>query len=76
MQIKYTILENDAAVKVKAGEFSGCIKISEEYPGLSNSRKYNYYAPEIGWVLTTTSASGQQEFRNTELISYKIIPEE
>lgn len=74
-EIKYKILGKDAVVKVKAGEFGNCIKISEEYPSLSGSKKYNYYAPDIGWVLTTTSASGGQEFRNTELISYKIMPE-
>ncbi|MFH1368620.1 MAG: hypothetical protein ABII64_05800 [Elusimicrobiota bacterium] len=67
------ILEKDIPVSVKAGNFTGCIKISEESPSLPGSRKFNYYAPDVGWILTTTSASGQ-EFRNTELISYKIMP--
>lgn len=68
------LIEKDITVKVKAGEFNGCIKISEENPNLPGSRRYNYYAPDVGWILTTTSASGQ-EFRNTELLSYKIMPE-
>ena len=75
-EIKLKLVDTDISLKVKAGEFNGCIKISEEYAGLPGSKKYNYYAPDVGWVLTTTSSSSGQEFRNTELVSYKIFPEE
>jgi len=71
----YTVVDENLALKVVAGEFERCIKISEEYPDLPGTRKYNYYAAEVGWVLTTVAGAGQ-EHRNTELLSYKINPEE
>ncbi|OGS19227.1 MAG: hypothetical protein A2219_08145 [Elusimicrobia bacterium RIFOXYA2_FULL_50_26] len=71
----HTVVEENVALKVGAGEFEHCIKISEEYPDLPGTRKYNYYAAEVGWVLTTISGAGR-EHRNTELLSYKINPEE
>jgi len=69
------IVANNLSIKVKAGEFSGCLKISEENPELPGSVRYNYYAPDTGWILTTTSAAGGSEHRNTELLSYKIAQE-
>jgi len=73
-KVIYGVAAKNLTIKVKAGEFSGCIKISEQNPELPGSARYNYYAPEAGWVLTTTSASGGSEHRNTELLSYKIVP--
>jgi hypothetical protein len=75
-ELKLSVMETDLAVKVKAGEFTGCVKIGEEYPGSGGSKKINYYAPDVGWILTATSGSSGQEFRSSELISYKIFPEE
>lgn len=69
------IVLNSAALKVKAGEFSNCIKISEEDSILPGSIKYNYYAPDTGWILTTASAVGGKEHNIAELLSYKIMPE-
>ncbi|MFH1422668.1 MAG: hypothetical protein ABIH42_08170 [Planctomycetota bacterium] len=72
--VKICIESTSAIVKVKAGEFGNCMKISEHYLDLPGSTKYNYYAPEVGWVLTTTALVGGTEHRSSELLSYKIIP--
>lgn len=70
--LRITIVDNDAVVTVKAGKFSGCIKLREEDLFLPNAFKYEYYAPGVGCVLTTIGSAGSQtEYRNTELISYK-----
>jgi hypothetical protein len=73
-KIKCKVVEKNALVKVVAGEFSNCLKISEEYPSLQGAIKYNYYAPGVGWILTTTSSIGGQEFRSSELLTYRIKP--
>lgn len=72
----FTIVSRGAALKVKAGEFANCLKVSEENSLIPGSIKYNYYAPGVGWVLTTTASAGGREHKNTELISYRIVPEE
>lgn len=68
------IVANDVSVKVKAGQFNNCLKVSELNPELPGSVKYNYYAPEAGWILTTITVSGGTEHNNTELLSYKVMP--
>lgn len=73
--LTFTIVSRNAALKVKAGEFANCLKICEQNPMIPGSVKYNYYAPGVGWVLTTTASAGGQEHENTELLSYKIVPE-
>jgi VanZ family protein len=70
------IVSRVAAVKVKAGEFANCLKISEENSDTPGSVRYSYYAPGVGWVLTTTAVAGGKEHTNTELLSYRIMPEE
>lgn len=73
---KLTIVDNASSVKVRAGEFNGCIKIKEQDLQYPDSFKYEYYAPEIGHILTTISTTGSPtEFRNNELISYSISAE-
>ncbi|MGA2090468.1 MAG: hypothetical protein ABSH12_03275 [Endomicrobiales bacterium] len=71
----YTIVSKTATVKTKAGEFINCLKIKEINTLIPGSQKFNYYAPGIGWVLTTTGSSGSPEHSNTELLSCKIVPE-
>jgi hypothetical protein len=68
------IAANNLSIKVKAGEFNACLKVSEEDPELPGSIKYNYYAPGAGWILTTISVSEGREHSNTELLSYRIMP--
>lgn len=71
-KLKLTIVSDSVSVITKAGKFDNCIKIREEsidYPG---AYKYEYYAPDIGHVLTTIgTAKSEVEHRNIELISYK-----
>jgi len=73
--VAYKIVSRIVAVKVKAGEFANCLKISEESSAAPGSIKYNYYAPGVGWVLTSVAAAGGREHNNTELLSYRIMPE-
>ncbi len=71
---KNVIFSIDSAtnrVETRAGVFDDCLKISERYHDMPGVVKYNYYAPYVGWVLTTIS-TGKVEHRNSELISYKI----
>lgn len=74
--LTHKIVGTGIALKVKAGEFVNCVKVSEENSVLPGSIKFNYYAPDAGWVLTTTAASGGTEHHITELLSYKIMPQD
>lgn len=73
-KVSCKIVANNLSVKVKAGEFNSCLKVSEENPELPGSIKYNYYAPDAGWILTTISVSEGREHLNTELLSYRVMP--
>jgi VanZ family protein len=59
------------AVKVRAGVFGECIRIGEKYTDSPGVIRYSYYAPYVGWVLTTISGS-RGEHRNSELITFKL----
>ena len=74
--MEYKVASDGERVTVKAGSFPGCLKIGERNLAYPGSVKYNYYAPEVGWVLTTTALVGGIEHRSTELLSYKIFPED
>jgi tetratricopeptide (TPR) repeat protein len=70
--LSMTIVDNDATVEVRSGRFTGCLKVREEDPQLPEACRYEYYAPGVGHVLTTTgSKSSRSEHANTEIISYK-----
>ncbi|MEF3280018.1 MAG: hypothetical protein K6357_03525 [Elusimicrobiota bacterium] len=56
-------------IKVKAGEFSNCVKVMESVEG-SNTKIITYYAPEIGKILTS-SLYEDKETRIMELIKYE-----
>ena len=56
-------------VKVKAGEFSDCVKISRRAAGIP-SWLYEYYAPWTGKILTSIGGPGYEN-RVTELLSYE-----
>jgi VanZ family protein len=58
-------------VKVKAGSFGECIRIGEKYADSPGVVRYSYYAPYVGWVLTTIAGS-RGEHRNSELITFKL----
>jgi len=72
--IKCRIIDRNAEVKVVAGDFTNCLKISEEYPNLQGAIKFNYYAPGVGWVMTSTASLGGTEYRSSELLSYRLRP--
>lgn len=72
-KIRYTVLSKKEHVKVLAGEFNDCLKIKKQLIR-SDSWSYEYYAPEIGKILTTQS-SGFLEKRITELKKYDIPAE-
>jgi hypothetical protein len=74
--MEYRVEETDERIAVKAGSFPGCLKIGERNLAYPGSVKYNYYAPDTGWVLTTTALVGGVEHRSTELLSCKVFPEE
>ncbi|MDD5686401.1 MAG: tetratricopeptide repeat protein [Elusimicrobia bacterium] len=63
--IKNTIVSKKEEVEVAAGKFSDCIKIKKQLIG-TPSWSVEYYAPEVGKILTTQS-SGSGEKRITEL---------
>jgi len=74
--MEYKIEASGERISVKAGSFPNCLKIAERNLAYPRSVKYNYYAPEVGWVLTTTALVGGAEHRSTELLSCKVFPEE
>lgn len=68
----FRVVDTDANVKVRAGRFLRCLKISEQNVALKKSIKYIYYAPGVGRILTTTKIVGTRaESRNSELLSHK-----
>jgi hypothetical protein len=73
--VMYTVAARKCSVTVKAGSFNDCLKIGEENPAIPGSIKYTYYAPGVGWVLTTIASGSGKEHQNTELLSYKIAAE-
>jgi hypothetical protein len=73
--MEYKIEAANERITVKAGSFPACLKIGERNMAYPKSVKYNYYAPDVGWVLTTTAFVGGSEHRSTELLSYKVFPE-
>lgn len=67
---KYFVkIENAGKIKVKAGEFENCIMIIEKGDS-TVTENINYYAPEVGRILTTTRYN-KKETRIMELISYE-----
>jgi tetratricopeptide (TPR) repeat protein len=66
-EVRFTIDSSSETVEVKAGRFSGCLKVREQIEGLP-SWTYTYYAPGIGRVLTSVAGRGY-ETRNAELLS-------
>jgi len=68
--VKYTMVSKSEEVTVAAGTFSNCVKIKKQLIG-TPSWSYEYFAPEVGKILTTQS-SGQTEKRITELKEFYI----
>ncbi|PIU83109.1 MAG: hypothetical protein COS68_05795 [Elusimicrobia bacterium CG06_land_8_20_14_3_00_38_11] len=71
--VKYAIVSKNEEVTVTAGKFSNCVKIKKQLIG-APSWSYEYFAPEVGKILTTQS-SGSAEKRITELKEFNIPSE-
>lgn len=67
----YRVEAEGLEVAVRAGRFSGCIKVRETLAGASGAWKYDYYCPGVGRVKTTVGAPGI-ETPNTELLRYTV----
>lgn len=71
-KLRLTIISNQETVKTIAGQFNQCLKIAEQISD-SSGITYRYYAPAVGWVLTTVGQKGsEKEYRNSELLSYQV----
>ena len=68
--VKYNIVSKSEEVTVAAGTFSNCVKIKKQLVG-APSWSYEYFAPEVGKILTTQSSGGAEK-RITELKEYTI----
>ncbi|MEW6558146.1 MAG: tetratricopeptide repeat protein [Elusimicrobiota bacterium] len=71
--VKYTVVSKNETVTVLVGKFTNCIKIKKQLVGTA-SYSNEYYAPEVGKILTTQSA-GATEKRITELKEFNIPTE-
>ncbi len=67
--LRYTVEAVGLTVKVRAGEFSDCIKVKQQLEGLP-SWMYEYYAPWTGKILTSVAGKGFEN-RVTELLKYE-----
>jgi len=68
-RLEFSVEKAGLKVKVKAGEFSGCIKLRRRVAGAS-SWVYEYYAPWTGKILTAV-AGPKYENKVMELLSYE-----
>ena len=67
--LEFRVDQTGLKVKVKAGEFEGCVKLRRRVAG-QPSWVYEYYAPWKGRVLTSVAGKGYEN-RVMELISYE-----
>ena len=63
----YTIESVGLEVQVQAGVFKNCLKIKQQLEGSAYNYKYEYYAPEVGLILTSVGAL-KNETRIAELL--------
>lgn len=68
-RLEFSVEKEGLKVKVKAGEFSNCIKLRRRVAGAS-SWVYEYYAPWTGKILTAV-AGPKYENKVMELLSYE-----
>ena len=68
-RLEFRVEKTGLKIKVKAGEFSNCVKIRRRAAG-GPSWIYEYYAPWTGRVLTAVAGPGFEN-RVTELLSYE-----
>lgn len=66
----YVVEADDIPVTVKAAIFSHCLKIRQQFDHSKMTWKYEYYAPDVGLILTSV-ATENNETRVAELLSYQ-----
>jgi len=71
-EVRYLIEEDSAPVGVKAGTFSGCLKV-KSHPAGEPAWVYDYYCPGVGRVKTTIGVA-EGENPNTELAAFAAGP--
>ncbi|MFA5858133.1 MAG: hypothetical protein WC955_03600 [Elusimicrobiota bacterium] len=71
-EVVFTVVARGLNITVRAGTFTKCAKIRQEYKSLPGSWRYDYYAPGVGRILTTTAAGKMPETRMTELLTYRV----
>ncbi|UPT72705.1 MAG: tetratricopeptide repeat protein [Elusimicrobiota bacterium] len=67
--VEYLVSDASATVKVKAGTFTGCVKMRERELRNKSSWKYDYYCPGVGRVKTSVGGPGYEN-PNTELLRF------
>jgi hypothetical protein len=68
-RLEFRVEQTGLKVKVAAGEFADCVKVSRRTAGLP-SWIYEYYAPWTGKILTSIGGRGYEN-RVTELLEYE-----
>jgi hypothetical protein len=67
--VEWTIVSADAAVKTRAGSYTGCLKVREYDHRVHGAWRYDYYCPGVGRVKTTVGGPGYEN-PNTELLRF------
>ncbi len=66
--VRYDVVADGLTVEVKAGKFTGCLKVKSRTAGFP-SWVFDYYCPGVGRIKTSVGAPGVEN-PNTELASY------
>lgn len=68
-EVEYLVSDSSAAVKTRAGAFTGCVKMREREVRNKKAWKYDYYCPGVGRVKTTVGGPGYEN-PNTEPLRF------
>lgn len=67
-RVVFTIESDRQTIEIKAGIFTNCLKVKNQFVDTKHSWRYDYYAPEAGLILMSV-ATAQGETRISELLS-------
>jgi hypothetical protein len=67
--VDWLVVSASAAVKTKAGSFTGCLKVRERDRRYPKTWRYDYYCPDVGRVKITVGGPGFEN-PNTELLRF------
>lgn len=71
----FTIVDTNSTVERRGKRWENCLKLKIFVKGQHHVFKYEYYAPGVGKVLTTTASLTSPESPVSELLSYSIKDE-